>query len=95
MAKGSTPTRVLGIPQVRETLQVKRTARTGFEGAYEVPLTENMPTLEDMTKAALNILHNSGADGFFLMIEGGAVDWACHEHFAGGMIEEQIDFILQ
>jgi alkaline phosphatase len=31
-------------------------------------------------------------DGFFLMIEGGAVDWACHGNNSNRLIEEQVDF---
>ena len=30
--------------------------------------------------------------GFFLMVEGGAVDWASHANQPGRTIEEQIDF---
>jgi alkaline phosphatase len=44
-----------------------------------------------MTKAALNILDND-EDGFFLLVEGGAVDWAGHGNQSGRVIEEQIDF---
>jgi alkaline phosphatase len=44
-----------------------------------------------MTQAALNVLDND-PDGFVLMIEGGAVDWAAHGNQSGRMIEEQIDF---
>ena len=44
-----------------------------------------------MTKAALNILDDD-EDGLFLMIEGGAVDWASHSNQPGRIIEEEIDF---
>ena len=44
-----------------------------------------------MTKAALNVLDND-KDGFFLMVEGGAVDWAAHGNQSGRVIEEQVDF---
>ncbi len=44
-----------------------------------------------MTRAALNILDDD-PDGLFLMVEGGAVDWASHGNQSGRMIEEQIDF---
>lgn len=30
--------------------------------------------------------------GFFLMVEGAQIDWACHEYDAGYMIEEMLDF---
>lgn len=44
-----------------------------------------------MAKVALNVLDND-EDGFFLMIEGGAVDWAGHANQNGRLIEEQEDF---
>jgi alkaline phosphatase len=90
LGSGEVPDRVICIPMVGATLQQ---ARPGNGGAapYEVPLTESVPTLVEMTKAALNVLDND-PDGLFLMIEGGAIDWACHANQAGRMIEEEIDF---
>jgi alkaline phosphatase len=35
---------------------------------------------------------DADGDGFFLMVEGGAVDWASHANQAGRTIEEQVDF---
>ncbi len=59
--------------------------------AYADPQVENVPTLAEMTKAALNVLDND-PDGFFLHVEGGAVDWAGHANWMGRVIEEQQDF---
>ena len=42
-------------------------------------------------RASLNVLDND-ADGFVLMVEGGAVDWGAHDNRSGRMIEEEIDF---
>jgi alkaline phosphatase len=81
--EGDTPTRVLGIPYVYDTLQYGR--------ASGAPLIGTVPTLEEMTNAALNILDNN-QDGFFLMIEGGAIDSACHARKSERMIQEYIDF---
>jgi alkaline phosphatase len=83
---------VLGTAQVHRTLQL---ARSGFDAADtpgSEPRIENVPTLETMTKAALNILDND-PDGLFLMVEGGAVDWANHSNLAARMIEEQAEFL--
>ena len=54
-------------------------------------MNANVPTLETMTKAALNVLDDNSA-GFAVMIEGGAVDWAGHANQLDRLIEEQIDF---
>jgi alkaline phosphatase len=51
----------------------------------------NVPSLAIMSTGALNVL-NQDKDGFFLMIEGGAVDWANHANQLGRLIEEQTDF---
>jgi alkaline phosphatase len=90
LMSGPTPKRVVGIPMVRSTLQQKRSGNAKA-APYEVPLHETSPTLVEMTTAALNVL-DSDPDGFTLMIEGGAVDWASHANQPGRVIEEEIDF---
>jgi len=88
---GPTPKRVLGTAQVYQTLQQGRTTGDGDEAPFVAPLIPSVPTLEEMTKAALNILDDD-MEGFVLMIEGGAVDWASHTNQSGRVIEEEIDF---
>jgi alkaline phosphatase len=90
LASGPTPKRVIGVAQVYSTLQQGR-AGDAFADPFIVPFNPNVPTLVEMTQAALNILDDD-PDGFLLMIEGGAVDWAAHSNQSGRMIEEQIDF---
>jgi alkaline phosphatase len=90
LAQGPTPKRVLGIPFVYQTLQQSRSG-DGHADPFAVPLVQSVPTLEEMTKAALNILDNN-EEGFCLMIEAGAVDWAGHANQSGRVIEEQLDF---
>ena len=94
MASGDTPKRVIGIAQVSTTLQERRWFRpagNSTEPPYKIPFNKNVPTLEMMAKAAINVLDND-PDGFFLMIEGGAVDWANEDNVLGRMIEEMNDF---
>ena len=90
LAAGPTPKRVIGIPKVYKTLQQGRSGDVHAD-PYGVPFIETVPTLEEMTNAALNILDDD-PDGFFLMVEGGAIDWAGHANQSGRMIEEQLDF---
>lgn len=89
---GPTPKRVIGVAQVYSTLQQSRSG-DAYAPPFAVPFNLNVPTLVEMTLAALNILDND-PDGLFLMVEGGAVDWASHANQPGRMIEEQIDFDL-
>jgi alkaline phosphatase len=90
LMSGPTPKRVVGTAQVYQTLQVNRSGDY-YADPYVEPLIDSVPTLEEMTKAAINILDDD-PDGFFLMVEGGAVDWASHGNGSGRMIEEHIDY---
>jgi alkaline phosphatase len=94
LATGPTPDRVIGVAPVEDTLQLNRSGDY-LADPFVVPFVETVPTLEEMTLAALNVLDDD-PDGMFLMIEGGAVDWASHGNYgpnsSGRMIEEFIDF---
>jgi len=89
-ASAEPPECVLGIPQVAETLQQRRSGNAEAV-PYEVPLIQSVPTLSEMSLAALNVLDRNDT-GFFLMIEGGAIDWASHSNQSGRVIEELMDF---
>jgi alkaline phosphatase len=96
MARGERPAigRFIGLPKAGTTLQFDRTlavrgaSTTNPSGTNFNP---NLPDLTTLTKAALNELARD-PDGFFLMVEGGAVDWAAHANNTGRAIEESIDF---
>lgn len=90
LSTGPAPRRVIGIPQVYKTLQQERSGNR-YADPFVVPLTQTVPTLKEMSEAALNVL-DGDTDGFLLMIEGGAIDWASHGNQSGRMIEEMLDF---
>ena len=54
-------------------------------------LQENVPTLAEMSKIALDRLDRN-SNGFILQIEGGRVDHAAHGNDAAGLIYDQIAF---
>jgi alkaline phosphatase len=58
---------------------------------YELDRPEEMPSLTQMTRAALSKLERSD-NGFVVQIEGGRVDHAAHNNDAAGMIFDQIEF---
>jgi len=87
---GPAPKRLLGVAQAATTLQAYRKG-DAKAAPYAVPPNPNVPTLAEMTRAALNVLDDN-PKGLCLMIEGGAVDWAAHSHESGRMIEEELDF---
>ncbi len=88
--RGAPPRRVLGVPQVGSTLQQRRPGDRDA-APFAVPLTPGLPDLATMAAGALEVL-GADPDGFFLMVEGGAIDWASHDHQSGRMIEEMLDF---
>ncbi|XWK87043.1 MAG: alkaline phosphatase [Phormidium sp.] len=49
------------------------------------------PTLLDMTKAALDVLEDD-QDGFWLMVEGGDIDWSMHDDNVDNLIGTMFDF---
>jgi alkaline phosphatase len=49
------------------------------------------PTLNDLTQAALTVL-GKDPDGFWLMIEGGDIDWAAHDNNIDNLIGTTLDF---
>ncbi len=69
---------------------------SGMQDGIEYSQTKNdpnrtIPGLKEMTEKALNIL-SQDEDGFFLMIEGGRIDWAGHDNDAGTMLHEMLKF---
>lgn len=91
LADGEAPPRVLALARVRETLQQQRTGDRQAAPFAEPPLA-GVPTLAEMTRGALNVLDDD-PDGFFLMVEGGAVDWAGHKGQPGRLVEEVVGFV--
>jgi alkaline phosphatase len=55
---------------------------------YALDMDPGEITLADYISKAINLLNND--KGFFMMIEGGKIDWACHGNDAAGTIQEVI-----
>lgn len=83
--------KVFGLAQVAETLQERRAGGTANDVELGVTPLNDVPSLATMTEGALNTL-SKDSKGFFLMVEGGAVDWAGHSNYMNHLIEEQTDF---
>ncbi|MDR3189103.1 MAG: alkaline phosphatase [Prevotellaceae bacterium] len=56
---------------------------------YVIDKSDDDYTLANTTSLAVEKLHNS--KGFFLLVEGGKVDWASHDNDAGTMVREVTD----
>ncbi|KZN68249.1 hypothetical protein N473_07435 [Pseudoalteromonas luteoviolacea CPMOR-1] len=85
------PERVIGIVRSGSTLQASRTGLNDADTPSGMAFNNSVPSLATMSVGALNVL-NQDQDGFFAMIEGGAVDWMGHANNMPRFIEEQIDF---
>ena len=53
---------------------------------YEIDRKPDELSLADFTKKGIQLLDNP--KGFFMMVEGGKVDWACHANDAGAAIHD-------
>lgn len=85
------PARVVGIAKTGSTLQASRDNNHDANTPSKTAFNQDVPDLATMSQGALNVL-NQDPDGFFVMIEGGAVDWMGHANNMPRFIEEQIDF---
>lgn len=54
--------------------------------AYEVDRTDDMWSLADYVEKGIEVLDND--NGFFMMCEGGKIDWACHANDAASAIHD-------
>ncbi|MBN2106245.1 MAG: alkaline phosphatase [Deltaproteobacteria bacterium] len=62
---------------------------------YAIDRPETNLSLAEMTEVAIACLGNKGRGnetGFFLMVEGGKIDWACHANDAVATIGDMLDF---
>lgn len=58
---------------------------------YAIDRKENDLTLAQITENAVDYLSKNNDQGFFLMVEGGKIDWACHSNDAATVFQEVID----
>ena len=89
------PERVFGLAQVANTLQFNRTRNsgrgTGTDPTGDPSKRVDVPSLGIMTRGALAVL-SQNKNGFWLLVEGGAIDWAGHANDMARMIEELVEF---
>lgn len=58
---------------------------------YAIDRKEGDLTLAQITESAIDFLTKDNKKGFFLMVEGGKIDWACHGNDPATTFEEVID----
>lgn len=57
---------------------------------YAIDQPEGYFSLAGITRKAIELLE--GDEGFFIMVEGGKIDWLCHDNDAGATVWEVLDF---
>ena len=58
---------------------------------YAIDRKEGDLTLAQITESAIDFLSKDNKKGFFLMVEGGKIDWACHSNDPATVVKEVID----
>ena len=59
---------------------------------YAIDRQKGDMTLSEITRAGINFLSKNNDKGFFLMVEGGKIDWACHSNDGATVLTEVQDF---
>ncbi|MBQ0020284.1 MAG: alkaline phosphatase [Bacteroidales bacterium] len=80
----------------------KQRAESGYDFILGAPDDGSLPyrldrkpgelSQADIVRMAIDSLYHVNPNGFFLMSEGGMIDYACHSNDAGAMIGEMLDF---
>jgi alkaline phosphatase len=78
------------VASVKEKVILFQAENKGPELPYAIERADDDLTLPQITAAAIKFLDNE--KGFFAMIEGGKIDWACHSNDGATSIYETIDF---
>jgi len=58
---------------------------------YAIDRQKGDMTLSEITRAGINFLSKNNEKGFFLMVEGGKIDWACHSNDGATALTEVQD----
>ncbi len=59
--------------------------------SYAIDREAGDMTLAQITDNAIRFLNHNNDNGFFLMVEGGKIDWACHNNDAATTFNEVVD----
>ena len=77
-------------PSDGKSIIISETLADGDAMSYHIDTTSNDVSLADYVSKGIEMLDNE--NGFFMMIEGGKIDWACHANDAASAIGDTIAF---
>jgi alkaline phosphatase len=78
-------------PGAGKVLAINRTLQDSLSMPYELDRAADDLSLADYTRKGIELLSDD-PDGFFMMVEGGKIDWACHANDAGAAIHDVLAF---
>ena len=78
-------------PGVGKVLAVNSVLQDSSAMPYEIDRSPNDLSLADYTEKGIELLSDD-PDGFFMMVEGGKIDWACHANDAATAILDTLAF---
>ena len=79
-------------PDADRIILMERKEKKLLDLVYAIDRQETDLSLAQLTEAAVEHLSRDNQDGFFLMVEGGTIDMACHANDAATTFAEIIDF---
>jgi alkaline phosphatase len=78
-------------PGSGKVIAVNATLQDSFSMPYELDRSPEDLSLADYTRKGIELLQDNPR-GFFLTVEGGKIDWACHANDAGAAIHDVLAF---
>ena len=78
-------------PQAKKMILIQEEGSNNSSLPYAIDRKEGDLTLAQITESAINFLTKEKNKGFFLMVEGGKIDWACHSNDVATVFNEVVD----
>ena len=73
-------------------LMLEKNPKSDHYLSFAIDRNQDEMTLSQITTAAIDFMMKDPKKGFFMMMEGGKIDMACHGNDAATVIQETIDF---
>jgi alkaline phosphatase len=78
-------------PSAQKMILIQKEGKDPSCLPYAIDRKADDLTLAQITESAIDFLTRPGGKGFFLMVEGGKIDWACHSNDAATAFNEVKD----
>lgn len=79
------------LPEARKMVLIQKEGAEPSCLPYALDRKDGDMTLAQITESAISFLNKGNKKGFFLMVEGGKIDWACHGNDPATVFNEVVD----